>query len=79
MPRLPKDAFTAFVGLDWADAQHDICLQAANSDTREFTRLEHTPDTIDQWVRTLRTRFKGQPIAIGLELNKGPIVYALRK
>jgi transposase len=26
----------------------------------------------------LRTPFKGQPIAIGLELNKGPIVYALR-
>jgi transposase len=27
----------------------------------------------------LRQRFKGQPIAIGLELNKGPIVSALRK
>jgi hypothetical protein len=27
----------------------------------------------------LRTRFHGQPIAICLELNKGPIVSALRK
>jgi transposase len=30
-------------------------------------------------VSTLRTRFKGQPIAICLELNKGPIVSALGK
>jgi transposase len=27
----------------------------------------------------LRQRFKGQPIALCLELNKGPLVYALRK
>jgi transposase len=79
MQRLPEGAFAAFVGLDWADAKHDICLQAAGSEQRQFTSLEHTPETIDQWVRTLRTRFKGQAIAIGLELNKGPIVYALRK
>ncbi len=79
MTRLPTDDFAAFVGLDWADAKHDVCLQAAGSKTREFSVLAHTPETIDEWVSTLRQRFKGQPIAICLELNKGPIVYALRK
>jgi hypothetical protein len=79
MTRLPTDAVAAFVGLDWADAKHAICLQAAGSETREFSVLAHTPETIDAWVSTLRTRFKGQPIALCLELNKGPIVYALRK
>ena len=79
MTRLPTDDFAAFVGLDWADAKHDVCLQAAGSETREFSVLVHTPETIDEWVSTLRQRFKGQPIAICLELNKGPIVYALRK
>ncbi len=79
MTRLPTDDFAAFVGIDWADAKHDVCLQAAGSETREFSILVHTPETIDEWVSTLRQRFKGQPIAICLELNKGPIVYALRK
>jgi transposase len=79
MTRLPTAEFAAFVGLDWADAKHDVCLQAAGSETREFSVLVHTPDAIDAWVSTLRTRFKGQPIAICLELNKGPLVYALRK
>jgi transposase len=79
MTRLPIGEFAAFVGIDWADAKHNVCLQAAGSQKREFSVLEHQPDTIDEWVSTLRTRFKEQPIAICLELNKGPIVSALRK
>src|SRR4030095_13826711 len=76
-PQVPE-AFAAFVGLDWADAKHDICLQVAGSTRREFLRLEHRREVIDAWVRTLRTRFNGQPIAVCLELNKGPIVSALQ-
>ena len=72
------EAFAAFVGLDWADAKHDICLQVAGSTHREFLRLAHRPEVIDAWVCTLRTRFNGQPIAVCLELNKGPIVSALQ-
>ena len=79
MTRLPMDEFAAFVGLDWADAKHDVCLQAAGSQKREFSVLEHQPDTIDAWVSTLRTRFKGQPSAICRERNKGPLVSALGK
>jgi transposase len=79
MTRLPREEFAAFVGIDWADAKHHVCLQAAGSQKREFSVLEHQPDTIDEWVSTLRTRFKEQPVAICLELNKGPIVSALRK
>jgi transposase len=73
------DVFAAFVGIDWADAKHDGCLQAAGSAKRERFQLEHTPEAIDAWVTTLRTRFNGQPVAICLELNKGPLVFALRK
>jgi transposase len=40
--------------------------------------LEHRPEVIDAWACTLRTRFNGQPVAVCLELNKGPIVSALR-
>src|ERR687887_443846 len=76
-PQAPE-AFAAFVGLDWADAKHDICLQVAGSARRESLRLDHRPEVIDAWVCTLRTRFNGQPIAVCLELNKGPIVSALQ-
>ena len=56
-----------------------MCMQVTGAATREFSVLEHRSDTIDAWVSTLRTRFPGQPIAICLELHKGPIVSALRQ
>ena len=73
-----SEAFAAFVGLDWADAKHDVCLQAAGTAPREFLSLEHSPEAMNAWVQPLRTRCNGQPVAVCLELNKGPSVSALR-
>jgi transposase len=73
-----NEAFTAYVGLDWADSKHDICLQASDSELREFDCIQHTTDHIEQWALALKERF-GSPIAIALELSRGPIVYALQK
>jgi transposase len=79
MTQTSPDTFAAFVGIDWADAKHDICLQAAGSAKRECCQLEHTPEAIDAWVTTLRIRFSGRLVALCLELTKGPIVSALCK
>jgi transposase len=70
--------FTAFVGIDWADKKHDVCIQAANSKQREFAVIPHKVDLIDEWAQSLAQRF-GSPIAVAVELSKGPIVYALQK
>src|SRR4030095_634721 len=53
--------------------------QAAASTKREGSRLEHTPETIDAWVGMLRTRVNGQPVAICLELDQGPLVSPFRQ
>lgn len=71
--------FAACIGLDWADGKHAVCLQAGGSTQRESDEIKHRPETIDEWARGLRARFGGKPVAIALELAKGPIVYALRK
>jgi transposase len=78
MTQTSHDTFAAFVGIDWADAKHDGCLQAAGTAKREGFQLEHTPEAIAAWVTTRRTRFSGQPVAVCLELTNGPIVSALR-
>jgi len=78
MTQPSHDTFAAFIGIDWADATHDGCLQAAGTAKREGLQLEHTPEAIDAWVTTLRTRFHGQPVAVCLELDKGHLVSALR-
>ena len=73
------EPFAARIGIDWADAKHDICLFPESAVTRESERRVDTPEAIDEWVRALRQRFGARPIAIALELNKGPLVYALQK
>ena len=78
MNTLDTTSFTAFIGIDWADAKHDICIQSADSDEREFDVIPHQVERIDEWAHTMRQRF-GYPIAVAVELSKGPIVYALQK
>jgi len=79
MNSLSDNEFAAFIGIDWASTKHDICLQVAGSDAREFSILAHRPKEIEAWACALRKRFSSQPIAVCLELAKGPIVYALQK
>ena len=70
--------FTAVIGIDWSNTKHDICIQAAGSTEREFDRIAHHPDHIERWAQEVHQRFGG-PIAVVLELSKGPIVSALQK
>jgi len=79
MTQTSHDTFAAFIGIDWADAKHEGCLQATGTAKRECFQLEHTPEAIDAWVTTLRTRFHSHPVAVCLELDKGPLVSALRQ
>ena len=72
------ESFGVYVGIDWADTKHDVCLQPAGTTDRVFEQFLHTPAEIEAWVQSLRARFSG-PIAIAIELSKGPIISALQK
>ena len=78
MNTLSSIEFTAFIGIDWADTKHDICIQPTGSGEREFDRIVHQPQKIEQWAHEVHKRFGGS-IAVILELSKGPIVSALQK
>ncbi len=78
MGTLNEEDFVAFVGIDWADTKHDVCIQGADSEQREFAIIPHKVELIDDWAQSLHQRFGG-PIAVAVELSKGPIVYALQK
>ena len=75
---LSDQPFMAYVGIDWADAKHDVCVQGAGSEQREFDCFDHRVERIEEWALGIHQRFGG-PVAVALELAKGPIVYALQK
>ena len=73
-----EQSFTALVGIDWSDRKHDFCLQGAGSEQRESGVLAHDPEAIARWANALHRRFGG-PIAVCLEIAKGPLVHALQR
>jgi transposase len=75
--RTMKPHLAASIGLDWADAHHDVSLQESGSDTVERRRIAHTPEALKEWVAELRHRFGGRPVGLCVELSRGPLIHAL--
>jgi transposase len=69
--------FTAFIGIDWADKDHQVCLRLPGSKQNELSKLAQTPEAILEWIGDLRRRFQNRPVAVALEQSKGALVYAL--
>jgi hypothetical protein len=63
--------------IDWSDKKHDICLRVPGESKPERQVIEHRPEAIQAWVEQLRSRFDGAPVAVSVELQEGPIVWAL--
>jgi Transposase len=71
--------FAAFIGIDWADDKHDLCLVDCSTDRKEFHTITHKPEALDKFLFQLRARFSGRLIAVALEQARGPLIFALLK
>jgi transposase len=69
--------YAAYVGIDWADQTHSVCVRAAQSQTDEPYALPQDPQAIHAWARALHARFPHGPIAVAVEQSRGPLIYAL--
>lgn len=73
------EVFAARVGIDWADTKHDICLQVDGQSEVEFSQIPHTVEAVHGWADALAERFDNRPVAVAIELSKGPLVYLLEQ
>jgi len=67
----------AWVGLDWANDCHAVCLQAVHSKQVETCELQHTPEALHEWVRQLQARFPNGQVCVALEQSRGAVIHAL--
>jgi transposase len=74
-----RGEFAALIGVDWGGEKHDVCVQVVGSEDFERMTVRHTPEDIDSWSLALKERFEGRPIAVCLEMARGPLVSALLK
>jgi hypothetical protein len=49
MHKQEESAYAAFVGIDWGDKKHDLCLGVPGDERRERLVLEHRPRAIQTW------------------------------
>jgi transposase len=75
----PQPDVAAYIGIDWSDRKHDICIYDIASQTRKSLQLDHRAELIEEWVNGLREHYNGQSIAIGLEQKQGSLIYTLHK
>ena len=75
--RQPLPPETVFIGIDWADREHVVCVVSelgAHQDT-----VPHTPEDLAEWVADLQRRFRGRPLAVAVELKRGGLINALMR
>jgi len=52
------DTFAAFVGIDWADKEHAICVLDGDQNTSD--QLKHSAEAIDAWATRMHQQFGGR-------------------
>ena len=71
-----QQEFAFFVGIDWADQKHDVCVIDPHGKAYHEV-IEHSAQAIDAWVSQILEKANGLPIAIILEQAKGALIHAL--
>jgi transposase len=79
IPSCGEPNFAAFVAIDWADELHAFSLCPAGSGRVESGTVRQDPQSLHQWLAELGQRFGGQPVAVAVELTRGPLVWALHE
>jgi len=69
--------YAAFLGIDWADQQHEVA--ELDGETVHRQTLLQTPEGLDAWAGALHKRFGGRSVAICLEQAQGGLIYALQR
>ncbi len=72
-----QNVYAATIGLDWADKKHDLWLHSTATGQTEHIVLEHTPESLHEWVAKLRVKFPGGTVALAVETSRGPVIHAL--
>ena len=66
---------SVFVGIDWADAKHDICLLLPDEEDGRHVQIENTPEALHDWVLKLIAQFAARGnIYVATEKARGALV-----
>jgi transposase len=77
MARENEETIAAYIGLDWADTEHEVTMLVVETGVVETRKLKQESEALADWIQSLRERFSGRKVAIAIEQRKGALIYAL--
>ena len=79
IPAASLEGVAAYIGIDWADQNHDVVLRSAAEPNKvEHRVIEQKPGALMEWIGQLQQRFGGQgQILVCLEQSRGALIYHL--
>jgi transposase len=72
-----QQAIAAWIGIDWADKAHEVCEYEVETGRKQSYGIEHSGESLQEWVNQVRIRYGGKPVAVVLEQARGGLIYAL--
>lgn len=67
----------AYVGWDWADKEHEVCMREEGSEHVEREQVRGTPEALHTWARKIEQRFGGKPVGVCIETSRAAVIWAL--
>ena len=72
----PDPARPVFIGIDWADQAHAICLIDPQRPTPQHGSLDQKPEAIAAWAKALQQKYAGRELCLIIETSKGALISA---
>jgi len=72
-----SEKIVAWVGIDWADESHQVCEYEVENSTKQNYAIQHSAESVQEWVNQLRIRYQGNRVAVVLEQARGGLIYGL--
>jgi transposase len=71
--------YVLLLGIDWADAVHEVCYCNPQSQTRSHQQIKQDPNALHDWLGKLQQQYPGQQIAVAVEQKQGALIHGLRE
>jgi transposase len=74
---LSREQVAAWIGIDWADQEHQIAEYNTTTEVVVSYRLKHSAEDLQKWLNELRARYGGRKVAVVIEQARGSVLYGL--
>jgi transposase len=68
-----EEKFGVYIGLDWGDGSHVGAVWEREGQKRTDERIEQTPGAVHEWVASVRSRCRGERVAVAIEQSRGAL------